>query len=302
MIQYHRSRKAKAEKYKTFRKEHLNLTQRYLESNQLYFINDDFDAFIAGSDQIWNTTKKTDMSDAYFLAFADEKKLKIAYAVSIGEAMTNDLSKFADYIKCFGYISSRENRGASVIRSIVDTEIPVMLDPTLLVKRTVLTEITQNYLLGEKKYILYYTLDGHDNRNKNVDILKELSNILQLPVIVIAPEWSKKGFRNIFDAGPGEFLWLIQNAALVCTNSFHGTALSIALEKQFFVLEKYDGKDDRKLTILSRLGLTSRMFANVADVAEKLKDEIDYNHVNKLLERERQLSLDFLQRALGEEM
>ncbi|GHU42693.1 hypothetical protein FACS1894111_07040 [Clostridia bacterium] len=300
MLPHHFNRKRRAFGFRLFRARYLDLTMWYSDSANLVELQKKFEAFVAGSDQIWNTTKEVDKSDAYFLAFAEEQNRKIAYAASIGEATESDLSGSASLMKHFDFISTREKRGSKVIGDITGAVIPVVLDPTLLIDRKVLLSISRKYPLKNRQYILYYTMDGFDKRKDNTDLLKRISYAYQLPVFVISPEWRKKGFQAILDADPCEFLWLIQKASLVCTNSFHGTALSIAFEKDFFVLEKYNGKDDRKKTTLSKLGLLSRMISDVSEIEEKCKEKINYTHVNQLLKKERKISMDFLKRALGE--
>ena len=65
--------------------------------------------------------------------------------------------------------------------------------------------------------------------------------------------------KLIFDAGPAEFLSLFQNAAYVCTNSFHGTVFSVQFQRPFFTAvapaELQDPERSRTFSLLSRLGL-----------------------------------------------
>jgi hypothetical protein len=294
LLPFHAKRISRARKFNEFIVNMFNLTEKlncFKKSNISF---DEFDCFIAGSDQIWNPKHSFSFASAFLLDFAKESQIKIAYAASIGNAKEEDLEKFKHLICRFNAISMRELRGANVISSIVNREIPVVIDPTLLIEKKYLIEISRKIKIPYNNYVLYYSLDSYKNRLRHLDILKTISNTIDLPIISITPEWPKKGLYTIWDAGPQEFLWLIQNATFVCTNSFHGTALSIAFEREFLVLEKFDGRDDRKLTILSKLGLESRMVSECAEANDKLNDKIDYARVNAILKKERFLSMKFL--------
>lgn len=299
MLRYHKERKLREQNFENFLKKKLNITELYTKSDDLASIGEKYDYYIAGSDQIWNTSKECDMSLAYFLDFVSDNKVKIAYAASIGSSSIENIEPYKKYIEKFQAISCREKRGSEVIEKVVGKNIPVVLDPTLLVDNKVFIDLLKEIEIKEKDYILYYSLDGFDKRKHNVDILKKLSIETNKKVVVITPEWPKKEkeFINIINAGPIEFLAYIYNASIVCTNSFHGTALSIALNKNFFVLERYDGKDDRKHTILNILDLKDRVIEDRKSVTN-LEINIDYDKVNKTLAQYKELSSEFLLKAM----
>ena len=103
------------------------------------------------------------------------------------------------------------------------------------------------------------------------------------------------------DAGPREFVGLIQSAAYICTDSFHGTILSINLEKDFFALKRHEENDPenqnfRLIHILDRLGLSSRLV--IEENGDADLTPIDYSPVRKRLEAERMKSLGYLTDAL----
>ena len=67
LINY-RSLNEKKIKYRQFQKKYFLLTAEYTEVTQLYELNNQFEYFIAGSDQIWNICCP-DFTDAYLLSF-----------------------------------------------------------------------------------------------------------------------------------------------------------------------------------------------------------------------------------------
>ena len=121
-------------------------------------------------------------------------------------------------------------------------------------------------------------------------------------IIALTPEWpqNKKNITAVIDAGPREFLNLIANADLICTNSFHGTSLSISFQKDFFVLAD-DNDDDRKNSILELLSLTRRKINTVNDIRSDDFSSIDYDYVNSKLEELRLESREYLERSISGE-
>jgi len=297
LLPYHKQRKRRAEKFEYFIHHILNLTEiKYDREDSLSELNNSFDCFISGSDQIWNTTKKADMSKVYFLSFAEKEKRKLAYAVSIGGAEFSDLIPYRELAKDYDAVSSREKRGSRILSELIQKEVPVLLDPTLLIDKKYLVDLIKSIPVKYQNYIFYYSLDGFDKRNNHINELKILADKTGKQVVTLTPEWPKheKMFTNILSAGPEEFLSLIYYADIVCTNSFHGTALSVAFEKDFYVLEKYDGRDDRKQSVLEILNLKNRCIFNAEQIRHMSVESVDYSRTKKLLQKEKEKSKNYL--------
>lgn len=299
MLSYHSERKIRIERFDIFRKEKLALSSKCKDELDVKKVVEQLDSVIVGSDQVWNPNKGKEVSDIYFLDGISGIK-KIAYAASVGNATINELEKFRRAIEKFDSISVRENRGKDCIQKLINDNIDLVLDPTLVIDTSQLIEAEKPYKLPFENYLFYYSSDGYDKKDRNVDLLNEVSKTTGLPVVVVCPEWPKKEFFNVMDAGPEEFLWLIHNASLVCTNSFHGTALSINYKKNFIVLEKYDGKDDRKVSVLKELGLSNRITDNIEFVTKIANETIDYYKVEQELAKNKTLSIDYLKNSLDD--
>ena len=299
LLPYHKNRKIRVGKFDDFTNNIMRLSDcMYKNEEDLKETNKIYDVFMVGSDQIWNVTKKAESSDAYFLKFADDTKGKFSYASSIGTADINDLMAKKKMLESFQAVSCREIGGAEILTKVINREVSTVLDPTLLIKKEVLVNIIKKYDIN-RNYILYYSLDGFDKRKNNLDILEHLSQKYNWEVAFITPEWPKHDFGfDIIDAGPEEFLYLINNANLVCTNSFHGTALSIKLNKEFLVLEDVNSKDERKRSILKQLELEHRIVKSVDESYQISQQKIDYSKVNQKLEELQNNSAQYLNEAL----
>lgn len=301
LLPMHSKRKQRSLNFDRFIENELEKSSKiYILEEELRDTNNIYDVFFTGSDQVWNTKKIKEGSKAYFLDFVDDKnRNRFAYASSIGSAEKDNLIQQADMLKKYKMISCREKRGVEVVAAITDKNVELVLDPTLLVdvkhlKKYVTSEPT------DKKYLFYYSLDGFDKRKNNLDIIYALADKFGLDVKFVTPEWVYTGKRGeqCVTAGIEDFLTLIANAELVCTNSFHGTALSIKFNKNFYVLEKYDGKDDRKKTILEQLDLMDRYVSDIKSVDSIHDYRLDYKDANCKLEALREKSLLYIKSCM----
>lgn len=294
---YHQKRKVREYKFNEFISQMRLSAERYSSERDLNKINDIYDGFLVGSDQVWNVTKIAEASDGYFLCFADDKKLKVSYASSIGNASYEDLMNKKNYLSRFDNISCREQGGAKVLSKLIGRDIPVVLDPTLLVSKNDLLQMIRNYKV--RPYILYYSLDGHDKRKNNLKILEKIASKFGLDIKFITPEWPKHDFgEDLIDVGPKDFLTILKNASLVCTNSFHGTVLSIKLNVPFFVLEGKEVRDERKRSILMQLGLEGRILSSLEEIDKIDSYDMKYDQINNQLVKLQSYSYDYLKNAL----
>ena len=103
---------------------------------------------------------------------------------------------------------------------------------------------------------------------------------------------SQEYYRNV---GPREFIWLIDHADLVFSESFHGTAFSVNFGKNFLSFMKTRNDNGRIGTLLSATGLESHIYkAGMKSVP----DDIDHADVNAKLESMREKSVEYLRKCL----
>ena len=90
-----------------------------------------------------------------------------------------------------------------------------------------------------------------------------------------------------------------QNASYIVTNSFHGLAFSINLNKTFFVdlLPSSWPANSRLDQLLKTTGLENRLLDNLTDIDAP----IEWNDVNNRLQTAREQSIHFLQTILTDE-
>lgn len=289
-----RKRKANFEK---FRKQYLHMTEEKYDSlEQLKNLNRKMTAFVCGSDQIWNFDCTNGIDKAYFLAFADQSKKKIAYAPSFGQASfeIDEMKKIRPYLKDFDLISVREKSMKGRLEKEIGKPVKCVVDPTLLLGREYYDQLCEGQKKADK-YVFVYMLE------ENLALLNDAKKYAEknkLDIIYIS-NISKKGqvilkkYTNAYGATPGEFLEYIKNAECVITNSFHATVFSILYEKKFCTYKtKYSFP--RMLDLLENLGLSSRIF----DENFEMGSRIDYKAVQAKLDQMREKSVAYLQDAI----
>ncbi|OPZ93062.1 MAG: Polysaccharide pyruvyl transferase [Firmicutes bacterium ADurb.Bin419] len=287
----------KQKKFDLFRKEFLKISDsKYFKSDSI----DGYEVYIAGSDQIWNF-KITNYDDVFFLKFADGKARKISYAASIGHNNLNekDLMFLKEHIDCFDYISVREASVIPLLNEMTQKELVNVFDPSLLLQRNEWNKINPNSF-NNKNYIFVYSISAS---NKIDEVVNKVSKFYDSEVYVLTDKLTVdvKNHIRCRDIGPVEFIDLISNSKLVITDSFHGTAFSIIFEKNFISVPNEVGSSRIK-DLLKLLNLESRVINEPEEIDGQYTFDIIYEMPRKILESERDKSINFLKNALNEHM
>lgn len=290
-------RKLKKIRVDKFTKENYRLTKNtFDESYKIKESNLNYDMYICGSDQIWNY-ENTKFDKTYFLDFVQEDYKKMSYAASFGvsEIKSKYINEYKQLLNNIKYISVREKTGENIIKNITNRECEVVLDPTLLLDKKFWITKCNKLKNKHMNYILLYSLH---NSKEIYRISKQISEKTGYKVLKINTNGIKdlaSGLKNIVP-GPLEFVNLINNAKYVVTDSFHGTAFSINLNKNFFVyLGKEIKNNSRIQDLLYKCDLTDRI------VTEKAKfnlSNIDYTYADDKLNEERKKSINFIENSL----
>lgn len=303
---YDRHMLAKYELFENFLKDYLILTQEYNVASDLVQLSDNYDYYLTGSDQCWNT-KCVDFDWSYYLQYTDSQN-KISYASSLGPVeVERNWTKIVHNLSTYKAISVREEGTADEIKKHIDKDISVLPDPTLLVSALKWKEIIPKQRIVDQPYIFLYTPYP---RRGFLKLATHVSHCLGLP-IVISNITDLKGdfwtalhrnatFQHILNIGPREFLNLILNAELVLGGSFHSLIFSILLHRPFYA---YEGlKDNRMKQLLNIYGLNDRAI-NLHDMNIKLDRpyDIEFNSIDKVISQQKFDAINFLRRVLDME-
>lgn len=296
---YYKNLENKSEKFKEFLSK-INLTEEEYNKKNLKELNQVYDNFIVGSDQIWNPNN---IDYTYFLDFVDENKKKIAYAPSFG-VKQNDYpyqnNKLKNLLNKFDYISVREEDGKDIIKKLINKSGNIVLDPTLLLEKKQWDEFVK-VDMNKTKYILCYFLGEQKYYWKYVKNLQKETG-LEIRIIPIQPEaYFKKG-KIESEVGPMEFLDLIANAEIICTDSFHGTVFSVIFEKKFSVLKRFKDNDSKSQNsrICNLLKLIDLEGFFIDENFEETKFIVNnYEDINNILAEKRNESKTYILDAIN---
>lgn len=293
--------------FREYNSKFLKLTKKIQNIKDFKNLNNKFDIFVVGSDQVWRPIWFGEKSLHYFFDFVDDNKKKIAYAASFGvdywEGTPELTEKIKPLIKKFDHISVREESGIDICKNTFGIDNAVcVLDPTLMISREDYQPILddwQDKSRLKKKYIAHMLLDD------TAELKKESQNIadyLGADINYIKGKSFKIfGKNKILSNKVSQWLTYLKDAELIITDSFHCTVFSIIFHKKFVVVANKARGVARLETLLGKVGLQDRFFTDIKDVMKSgiLDKEIDYNEVDKKLEVHRKYSMDFLKRALG---
>ena len=286
--------KRKLQLFQTFLKKHGNLSPITYDRSTIHTCQQVYDTVIFGSDQIWNLNL-TDSDWNYFGAFSNRVR-KIAYAASIGNFDLRTVAADAEEkLGAFSALSCREETTCAELAEIFGFSSAHVLDPTLLLTGEDWRKLKQPVKTPEE-YILLYLISP---QSEDFRFAKQLSKQTGLPVLYVNYSFKKyPGVTNLGAVSPENFLHLLDGAAYVVTNSFHGTVLSVNLHKDFYcqIPAKKGKANQRVLNILRQLELQDRCLYD--DMQMTVKCSPDWAQVDLLLEQKRIHSKEFLKHAL----
>lgn len=285
--------------FQRFYYKRLQKSKTITSREELQQLSSRYRCIICGSDQIW----APNVYDPVYMAdFADEKTVKlISYAASIG---LNDIpvelqATYSRLLSRFSKVSVREEIGKRLLKEQCGIESEVVLDPTLLLKAEDYRKIEKAIDGIKEPYVFCYFLNKDHRYRERVE--KYASEHGYKIYGVSACGRDKEWMQLLPQAGPEEFLWLVDHAATVFTDSYHGTIFSLQFHKNFWTFERFT-KDDpicqnSRIQQLDRFfGVGIKFLALDADVDDSTT--IDYRLIDEKLQFNRERSKAFLRKEL----
>ena len=284
-----------------FNKRELCLTNRCETYNDIIAQNFNFDYCFCGSDQIWNDRNKSGEDPSYYLQFAKGKSILISYAASGNISLPlkdGVLNKTIPMINDLDFISMREDVTIANIQSYIKKPIFHVCDPVFLLTKMQWTDlITRGRDLDVKgNFVLAYPMGA--NPAHVIDNAYIVAKRYCLPLYCVSATQRKDGrVDKYFDVSPYDFLYLMSKASYIITNSFHGTAFSIILNKPFWSCE-VEGSNQRISSLLKKIGLLSRSVA-FNELINPDTTNVDYLEANYKLQLFIDYSKDFIKSSVG---
>ncbi|RZS99299.1 polysaccharide pyruvyl transferase family protein [Aquimarina brevivitae] len=283
-----------------FRREFIDI--QMIEGN-IHDLNNRFDTFIVGSDQVWRYRDEHNNLCRYFFDFVNDENKKISYAASFGldkwHGRDEITGKIKELVKRFDNISIREASGVKICKDIFEVESELVLDSTLLLDKDSYENIIgSKYKNREcKNNLLSYML--LDDTNKNQTFFKSFAKRHNLKFRKLKGRKISNKYDFWLFNSVAKWLYLIKNSEFVVTDSFHCTVFSIIFNKKFIVLSNPNRGLTRIENLLALINRKDRLFYNLESIDEKvLRDDFDYVEIDKIIEKERKKSIGFLEVSL----
>lgn len=304
--QYYEDCKKRNFSFDEFSQRNFRFTRHYKTISELSRDICDFDIVLIGSDQLWGPNDI--LRNYHTLLWVPKTVKKVSYATSFGVGSLPFIvkNKARRFLRKMDFLSVREASGKEIIKELINKEVPVVMDPTLLLEQSEWKKITGSKRLVEGNYIFAFFLGKNESHRQYVKQISKQKN-LKIVSIQHVEEYIEldNGFADITfnNANPLEFINLIKFAEYVFTDSFHVSIFSIINERNFFVLNRYNdtssnSRNTRLVSLLNQLGIPERLISNDELVNIDIDSRIDYLAVNENIERWRKLSADYLIKAI----
>lgn len=284
-------------KFEKTRRKLLKLTREYTSPEQLFDNPPNADIYITGSDQVWGPVADGKLDYSYCLNFVGNVR-KAAFGSSFGKTTFSDDIKdsFKKYLSDYEQIAVREDSAVNFLKEL-GIEARQALDPTLLLSADDWGEYLKE--IPHKDYVLVYQIH---NDSRLGEYAKRAAEKRGLKLIRVSPslhQINREG-KLVYNPDMGEFLSYIKNAALMITDSFHGTAFAINFNTDFIEVLPNNNTESRNLSILKLTNLSDRIPKDIKDLS-LVNQTIDFSYSNEKIKEAREKSLAILREILDEQ-
>lgn len=268
------------------------------------------DVYITGSDQVWSQLLDLRENEVFFLNFGDKSVKRVSYAASFGmsEYPQKLMRKLKDNLYRFDSVSVREIDGIHICAK-AGTTAQVVVDPTVLLLADSYKNMSVKYHKKDD-YVFVYSLNVSSSDDMYFSVIKEYAKDKHLNIVVTPASGCLPGLELFGEDVDYEYAtiqeWLanIDCAHLVVTTSFHGIVFSILMHTPFVYVPLQGNlakMNNRAFSLLTSIGLSSRIVYKKADVRNVISNSIDWHVVDKLVNKSRQKSFEFIKDILKNE-
>lgn len=227
-----------------------------------------YDAFVAGSDQVWNPRVWDFDAEYNLLGFVEPSERRIALSPSFGVSQldSNDIGLFQRYLIGYCRLSVREREGAEIVRRQLGQEAEVLPDPTMALSSAHWQAVADHSLAPSSPYVVVYELGSG---RSCVEAAERYAQPRGLSVVEL-----NNASNRYFAAGPADFIGLIFGAEAVFTDSFHAMVFSLLGHTPFKVLPR----GGSAYSMSSRISTLEAIFGIASDDPEQ---DYDWDAVDK---------------------
>lgn len=286
--------------FESFVKKHSNISVPIYKGDDFTKKCPKADCYITGSDQVWNFVYNEGFDEHYF--FQGIHGRKISYAASMGMTELNEDEKqcMTQSLKDYDYLSVREESGREVLSGLGFDDVQVLIDPTLMLDKDEWAKYASPRLI-DKPYLFVYIPYNASDEEAHYKVIRQIAAKKSLKIVSFSLTYLKDNRADItlHYPSPADFLSLMLYADYILTNSFHGTAFSINLNKDFAAI-KPNKFESRITNILTTVSLMDRLVNGLlaSEVTDKILSTINYDKVNAVLDQKRSEAIEYLKSVI----
>lgn len=234
-----------------FIRRNFNVTEM-MEPKQAYELNEFCKAFLVGSDSVFGggyNHQLYDLQGCVYGEKAENGKPLLAFSTSLGSwEPCNDGSleqRFTEeLLKKFIHISVREQSGVKYLKDAFDINCSWTLDPVFIVEKTEYIRIEKLLENLPEKYIFVYLLQPDERKMQLAQYIAKKKKL----EVVFVPDMNQEllqeytnykdgySFRYYDEIDVEQWLYALDKAEYVVTDSYHGMCFSVIYQKQFVAL------------------------------------------------------------------
>lgn len=271
------------------------------ETGRLSALDERYDVYICGSDQIWSPFSLDNPNAGfYYASFTDKKKIAYAPSIGVSEVPQQYKAKLKGLTKGFDFLSAREQQGVDILRELTGKDVERVVDPTLLLGKEQWDMLLPEEAPCSGKYIpAYFLTPNRAFISTAIDYAKRKG--LRLKMFFTDKDYCGCDCE-LLTAGPIEFLHYVRNAECLFTDSFHGSIFASVFHTQFFTFLRFQrtarSQNSRVENLLGMMGISERLLGE--DSCDKVwgLPDIDFVRVDGNIAPFVRKSKEYLEKAL----
>ena len=211
----------------------------------------------------------------------------------------NLIGVYKQNLSSYKAVSVREEEGRVLLKNKCGVDATVVLDPTLMIDVGVYRKMKKPVKGIKGKYIYCYFLNKeHQYR----DIVEMYARERNLQIIGSSDKETDTIWMNkLSNLGADHFLWLIDNAETIFTDSYHGSIFSLLFHKNLWTFVRFDEnnpicQNSRIRQLQNNFGIGHRIISSNATIDDS--KIVDFDYFENRLSELRADSFNYLNNAL----
>ena len=276
-------------------------------------LNQKSDTFILGSDQVLTTSSIRAFGKLFLMEFSTDEKKRIAVSASCGGDNLQESSELVEEAKNalqrFDKVSVREFSGVETVRERFQIKADFMIDPIFFSEASVYTRLgeqVKNDQTEKEPYLLAYILDPTEDKREGIQKLSSTLGV-KTKIALDGRKYTHDKNASVMNM-PENILpeldfkeWLIvyANASYIITDSFHGAAMALILNKPVIIYANYRRGYPRFVSLIKLFGIKTRLIERTEQITNELINEkMDFEYINKTIEEKREDAKKWILHAL----